>query len=233
MIEKADQQIKDWINSVVTGTVVVFGLPDQAATETQIALYLMDISQGNIARVNKRPPLQIFLRYLVTVWAPRPEDAHRLLGELIFAALEKPEKEAPEFEVLTEPLPVEAWAVLGVAPQPSFFLRVPLRRERPEPKAPLVRAPVVIHPSLMRPLTGVVYGPEKMPIMGARVEFTALGLVTRTNEQGRFHFTGVPTTVPLKLSVQAKGQRQEVDLPNTSAARGDEPLEIRLHIPED
>ncbi|HKQ79240.1 MAG TPA: Pvc16 family protein [Blastocatellia bacterium] len=233
MIEKADQQVKDWISSVVTGAEIVLGLPDQTATKPQIALYLMDLSQGNVARVNKRPPLQLFLRYLVTVWSPRPEDAHRLLGELIFAALEKPEKEAPEFEVLTEPLPIEAWAVMGVAPQPSFFLRVPLRRERPEPKAPLVRAPVIIQPSPMRPLTGVVYGPEKTPIMGARVEFTALGLVTRTNEQGRFHFTGVPATVPLKLSVQAKGQRQEVDFSGTPAAKGDEPLEIRLHIPED
>lgn len=233
MIEKADQQIKDWISSVVAGAEVVFGLPDQTATKTQIALYLMDLSQGNVARVNKRPPLQLFLRYLVTAWAPRPEDAHRLLGELIFAALEKPEKEAPEFEVLTEPLPVEAWAVLGVAPQPSFFLRVPLRRERPEPKAPLVRTPVVIKPSPMLPLTGVVYGPEKMPIMGARVEFTALGLVTRTDEQGRFHFSGVPAGAPIKLTLQAKGQRQEVDLSDAPAARGGEPLEIRLHIPED
>ena len=233
MIEIIGKEIKDWIGSVITGAEVVLGLPEGNAQSAQIGLYLMDLSRRNCARVGKLPPFKIDLRYLVTVRSPRPEEAHRLLGELIFAALQKTEKESPEFEVVIEPLPVEAWAVLGAAPQPSFFLQAPLRHERPEPKVPLVREPVVLQPSPMRTLSGVVYGPGGMPIMGARIELLSTGVAARTDDKGRFRFVGAPANAQLKLLVQAKGQQQEIDFSGAVAAKGDEPLEIRLHIPED
>jgi carboxypeptidase family protein len=226
MIERIGQEIRDWIGSVITGAEVVLGLPSDDAQGAQVGLYLMDLSQSNCARVGKLPPFKINLRYLVTARSPRAEEAHRLLGELIFAALQKPEKEAPEFEVVVEPLPVEAWAVLGEAPQPSFFLRAPLRRERPERAAPMVKEPVVLQPSPMRVLSGTVYETGGMPIMGARVEIPMLGITTRTDEKGRFKFAGVPSNGQLKLLAQAKGQTKEIDY-----SIGDEPLEIRLHLP--
>jgi hypothetical protein len=227
MIERIGQEIRDWIGSVITGAEVVLGLPSDDARGAQIGLYLMDLSQSNCARVGKLPPFKINLRYLVTARSPRVEEAHRLLGELIFAALQKPEKEAPEFEVVVEPLPVEAWAVLGAAPQPSFFLRSPLRRERPETAAPMVKEPVVLQPSPMRVLSGAVYEAGGTPIMGARIELLTLGITTRTDEWGRFRFAGVPSNGRLKLLVQAKGQTKEIDY-----SIGDEPLEIRLHLLE-
>jgi carboxypeptidase family protein/uncharacterized protein DUF4255 len=233
MIEKVDQEIREWIGSVVTEAEVVLGLPGDSVQNEQIGLYLMDLAQGNCARVGKLPPLKINLRYLVTARSPRPEEAHRLLGELIFAALKKPEKEAPEFEVVIEPLPVEAWAVLGAAPQPSFFLRAPLRQERPEPKVPLVREPIVLQPAPMRPLSGVVSGPGGIPVMGARIELASIGVAARTDEKGRFRFGGVPANAPLKFLVQAKGKQQEIDYSGQAAASGDEPLEIRLQFTED
>jgi hypothetical protein len=228
MIEKIGQEIIDWIGSIITGAEVALGLPSNNAQSAQIGLYLMDLSQSNCARVGKLPPFQINLRYLVTVRSPREEEAHRLLGELIFAALQKPEKESPEFEVIVEPLPVEAWAILGTAPQPSFFLRAPLRRERPEKLAPRVKEPVVLQPSPMRALSGVVYEAGGMPIMGARVELLTLGITTRTDESGRFRFAAVPSNGQLKLLAQAKGQTKEIDY-----SIGDEPLEIRLHLLEE
>src|SRR5262245_49309741 len=227
MIERIGQEIRDWIGSVITGAEVVLGLPSDDAQSAQIGLYLMDLSQSNCARVGKLAPFKINLRYLVTARSPRSEEAHRLLGELIFAALQKPEKEAPEFEVVVEPLPVEAWSALGAAPQPSFFLRSPLRRERPEPAVPMVKEPVVLQPSPMRALSGVVYGPGDTPIMGARVELLTLGIATRTDEWGRFRFAGAPSNGQLKLLAQAKGQTKEIDY-----SLGDEPLEIRLHLLE-
>jgi hypothetical protein len=228
MIERIGQEIIDWIGSIITGAEVALGLPSNNAQSAQIGLYLMDLSQSNCARVGKLPPFQINLRYLVTVRSPREEEAHRLLGELIFAALQKPEKESPEFEVVVEPLPVEAWAILGTAPQPSFFLRAPLRRERPEKLAPRVKEPVVLQPSPMRALSGVVYEAGGMPIMGARVELLTLGITTRTDESGRFRFAAVPSNGQLKLLAQAKGQTKEIDY-----SVGDEPLEIRLHLLEE
>jgi len=228
MIERIGQEIRDWIGSVITGAEVVLGLPSDDARGAQIGLYLMDLSQSNCARVGKLPPFKINLRYLVTARSPRAEESHRLLGELIFAALRKPEKEAPEFEVVVEPLPVEAWAVLGAAPQPSFFLRAPLRSERPEPAVPIVKEPVVLQPSPMRVLSGVVYESGGMPIMGARVELLTLGIATRTDEWGRFRFVGAPSNGQLKLLAQAKGRTKEIDY-----SAGDEPLEIRLDLLEE
>jgi hypothetical protein len=228
MIERIGQEISDWIGSVITGAEVVLGLPSDDAQSAQVGLCLMDLSQSNCARVGKLPPLKISLRYLVTVRSPRAEEAHRLLGELIFAALQKTEKEAPEFEVVVEPLPVEAWAALGAAPQPSFFLRAPLRLERPEPVVPMVKEPVVLQPSPMRVLSGVVYGPGDTPIMGARVELLTLGIAMRTDKWGRFSFAGVPSNCQLKLLAQAKGRTKEIDY-----SAGDEPLEIRLDLLEE
>jgi carboxypeptidase family protein len=227
MIERIGQEIREWIGSIITGAEVALGLPDDNAQNAQVALYLLDLSQSRCARVGKLPPFKINLRYLVTARSPRAEEAHKLLGELIFAALEKPEKEPPEFEVVVEPMPVEAWAVLGAAPQPSFFLCAPLRLERPEPAVPMVKEPVVLQPSPMRMLSGVVYEAGGMPIMGARVELLTLGIATRTDGGGRFRFAGVPSNGRLKLLVQAKGQTKEVDY-----SVGDEPLEIRLHLLE-
>jgi hypothetical protein len=228
MIEIISKEISEWISSIVTDAEVVLGLPGADAQNAQVGLYLMDLSQSKCARVGKLPPFKINLRYLVTARSPRAEEAHRLFGELIFAALQKPEKEAPVFEVVVEPLPFEAWAVLGSAPQPSFFLLAPLRRERPEPIIPMVKEPVVLQPSPMRSLSGVVYESGGMPIMGARVELLTLGIATRTDEWGRFRFAGVPSNGQLKLLAQAKGQTKEVDY-----SVGDEPLEIRLHILEE
>jgi hypothetical protein len=228
VIERIGQEIRDWIGSVITGAEVALGLPSDDAQRAQVGLYLMDLSQSNCARVGKLHPLKINLRYLVTARSPRVEEAHRLLGDLIFAALQKPEKEAPEFEVVVEPLPVEAWVVLGSAPQPSFFLRAPLRLERPEPVVPIVKEPVVLQPSPMRALSGTVYESGGTPIMGARVELLTLGIATRTDEWGRFRFAGVPSNGRLKLLAQAKGRTKEIDY-----SVGDEPLEIRLHLLEE
>jgi carboxypeptidase family protein len=228
MIERIGQEIRDWIGSIITGAEVVLGLPSDDSQRAQVGLYLMDLSQTNRARVGKLTPFKINLRYLVMVRSPQAEEAQRLLGELIFAALQKLEKGPPEFEVVVEPLPVEAWAALGAAPQPSFFLRAPLRLERPEPALPIVTEPVVLQPSPMRMLSGMVLESGGMPIMGARVELLTLGIATRTDEMGRFRFAGVPSNGQLKLLARAKGQTKEVNY-----SVGDEPLEIRLHLLEE
>lgn len=225
MIDKADQQLREWVSSVIRPVEAVLSLPDDKTKGIRIGLYLMDLAQAPTPRGTKRPPLQVWLRYLVTAWSPQPEEAHRLLGELLFAALEKPDTEPPEFEVITEPLPVEVWTALGTSPRPSFFLRMPLRRERAQKEAPLVRKPIVIT-GQMNHLDGIVYGPESEPIMGARVEVAALRLSTHTDAHGRFHFPALPSSAPVSLKVQAKGREINVSL--TPAARLDEPLEIRL-----
>ena len=228
MIDKIGKEIRDWAGSVVTDAEVVLGLPGANTQNAQVGLYLLDLSQSKCARVGKLSPFKFNLRYLVTASAPRAEEAQRLLGELIFAALQKLEKAPPEFEVVVKPLPVKDWSALGATPQPSFFLLAPLRLERHEPVVPMVKEPVVLQPSPMRMLSGTVYESGGMPIMGARVELLTLGIATRTDEMGRFRFAGVPSNGQLKLLAQAKGQTKEIDY-----SIGDGPLEIRLHLLEE
>jgi len=230
MIEKADQQLREWVSSVIKPAEVVLSLPDDETKAPRIGLYLMDLAQAPTPRGSKRPPLQVWLRYLVTASAPQPEEAHRLLGELLLAALEKPESEPPEFEVSTETVPLEAWSALERSPQPSFFLRMTLRRERPQKKVPPVRTSVIIS-SPMTHLDGIVYGPESTPIMYARVEVASLRLSTYTDAAGRFHFPALPSNAPVSLKVQAKGK--EMNVPLTPAEARDAVFEIRLEGLED
>ncbi|MCU0518329.1 MAG: DUF4255 domain-containing protein, partial [Oscillatoria sp. Prado101] len=79
-------------------------------------------------RGSQRTPLQAAARYLVTTWAGTPEDAHRLLGDLLFAAMD-----SAAFQAELNPLPAAAWTAFGLPPQPSFVLRVPLQIARPQP----------------------------------------------------------------------------------------------------
>jgi hypothetical protein len=222
MIDQVDQRLKDWVSGVLGATEVSLAAPSQAESGQGVGLYLMELVQTPAPRSVRRPPLQISLRYLVTAWAEEYEKAHRMLGVLMFAAMEN-----SEFEVEQDPVPVSLWVALSVRPRPSFVLRLPLRRERPEPHVPLVRLPLVIKGSPMAGLHGLVLGPGDMPVMGARVEVPALQLSTHTDPDGRFHFSAVPTDPPVKLlMVRAKGQ--ELSIKIDEAVGFDEPLLIRL-----
>lgn len=202
MIDQVDQRLKDWIHATLSETDVSLAQPSDEMTGRCIGMYLMEVVRTPTARGNaRRPPLQISLRYLVTSWAEDPEEAHRMLGELIFAAMEK-----SEFEVESDPSPVALWTAFNTAPRPSFVLRVPLRLERPQEKIPLVRKPPIIKNSPMVPLEGQILGPEGIPLKGARVEVPGLQISTSTDSRGRFAFSAVPVNPPLKrLIITFKG----------------------------
>lgn len=223
MIQHVDQRLKDWIKTVLDSAEVSLAAPSDAATGRGIGLYLMELADTPPARGTRRPPLQLALHYLVTAWAETPEEAHRLLGELAFAAMD-----SAEYEVKLDPLPVAVWTALGVAPRPSFVLKVPVQKERVEKPAPLVRVPLAVQTVGREPLHGVVVGPRDTPVMGARVELPAHGLSTRTNSSGRFLFSAIPVEPRSKVvRVQARGR--EISLNVELAAGGRDPLTI--HFP--
>jgi hypothetical protein len=148
--------------------------------------------------------------------------AHRLLGELAFAAMEE-----KEFELEAEPVPVAAWQAFGVAPRPSLLLKTPLNKPRPEKTAPRVRGKMSVRFGAMRPLQGQVLGPGGVPIMAATVTLPSLRLRARTDYSGRFQFPAVPKQFPV-TEVQINARGREVSLP-IPAAFGDEPLLIELN----
>ncbi|MPZ48124.1 MAG: DUF4255 domain-containing protein [Dehalococcoidia bacterium] len=223
-IEDADQRLADWVGSVLTDVAVSFDPPQAEAEGRGVSLYLYEVRPEAPLR-SRTPPLQASLRYLVTAWAPTQPEAHTLLGELIFAALDH-----HEMELEAESFPAEAWATFGVAVRPSFVLRVPLRRERQEQPSKLVRQRLVVQTAALVPLRGVVLGPEDIPLAGARIEIASLNLSTATDGRGRFVFPSVPGGAnPTTLRVIAKGK----ELTLAARAASDEPLVIRFGPLED
>lgn len=227
MIDAADDQLRTWVGSVLTVTPISLAPPDNAGVGSGVTLYLMDLLADPPLRNTARAPLQLALRYLVTTWAPQPEAAHRMLGALVFAAMEQ-----PTFTVDLEPIPIAVWSAFGVVPRPAFMLRVPVRQERSEPIPTLVKAPLVIEVAPFVRLSGLVLGPGDIPIMGARVELPALHLVEQTDSHGQFTFARLPgKPFPKHLIVKARGHMQPatVDYPPSDA----EPLVIRFDFVED
>ncbi|AGC48258.1 hypothetical protein MYSTI_06986 [Myxococcus stipitatus DSM 14675] len=225
MIDEVDQRLKSWVRRIAGDAPVYLGVPDRETVEHGVCLYLLELGPAPLSRGGRRTPLQISVCYLVTAGADSPERAHRLLGELVFAALEE-----AEFEVDLTPVPAATWAGLRVAPRPGFRLRLAVRRDRPQPVVHHVRFPSVV--PLAEALLGCVVGLGGKPVAGALVELPALSLATRTDDQGCFRFPRVPPVASVgRLEVRARGELLALG-PEVLAA-GPQPLLIRLPLKED
>jgi hypothetical protein len=226
MIDEVDQRLKAWVGEVAGDMPVSFAAPDRSLREHGVSLYLLELGAAPPTRSMRRVPLQFSVCYLITVRAEMPERAHQLLGELVFAALE-----APDFEVDLTPIPAELWTALRVPPQPAFRVRLPVRRERPEPNLRRVRFPLVTHTVPNEVLLGRVVGPGDVPIPGALVELPALKLSTRTDARGGFRFPLVPSLESVgRLEVRAKGEVLQVGAEAFVAEEGQ--LVIRMPLKE-
>jgi hypothetical protein len=206
MIDTVDQRLKDWVNRIQDNAEVHFTAPQSGGDVRGIGLYLMELAILPPPSTSKLPPLQVALRYLVTCWSDEPRDSHRLLGDLLFAAMED-----PEFEVEPQAVPMSVWSAFGVPPRPSFVLRVPVRRERSRTKAKRVSTVSFTTTMAGAGLHGVVFGPRDTPLAGAEVQVPALRLTTHTDARGRFHFSTLPGEGrPVTLRVKVKGGEHTV-----------------------
>jgi hypothetical protein len=215
------------VGSVVEQISVTFHAPGRERAEAGIGLYLMELREKKAASGARRPPLQFSLRYLVTATAAEPEQAHSLLGRLVFAAMEE-----PEFSVEFEPIPATTWSAFGVPPQPAFLLDVPLRKERPEPAAGLVRQPLIVNTSPLTAFRGIVMGPGNIPLPNARVEIANLRLVTTTDRKGTFQFTTLPAGRSINLLIHAKGKAYSVTAGEDRVGQ-DSPFVIQFPVLEE
>jgi len=207
MVDPFDERVKNWVAGVVEGASVSLSAPNGTVKPGKgVGLYLLEIAHAPLPSSLKTPPLQVFLKYLVTTWAAKPEDAHQMLVDLIFAAMQE-----PEFQVELESMALTVWTAFNAPPRPSFILRVPLRQERPEPATRLVRHPLKVDSSLMTAFHGVLLGPDDIPLADGRVEIPALQLWARTDYKGRFHFSGVPEGGKKRLLVRARGHELAID----------------------
>ncbi len=222
MIEQADRELKAWVQGIVADVEVVLGQPRQLEGKNGVSLYLLALADPLPAWINRQATKQVALRYFVTTWAAEEEQAHALLGKLVFAAMEK-----REYELNLEDLPATLWAALGLAPRPAFTLWVPCAVALQEPVVKLVRGPLVVQGAPVRSLYGIVLGPGDIPVAGAGVELPALQLRGHTDTRGRFHFATVPgESQHFQLVVKARGYQQSVLVEQSTSAQ--EPLAIRF-----
>jgi Carboxypeptidase regulatory-like domain len=222
LIDQVDRELTAWVSSVLTGVAVSLAAPLDRATGIGVSVYLLRVVKAPPARGGRgRPVLQLTLSYLVTTWSEDPEESHRMLGELAFAALAH-----TEYEVEMDPAALAVWRAFGIAPRPSFTLSVRLQREWPAVKQPIVRSAVAVQGSVAATVSGLVVGPGDVPVTGARVECPALNRVTRTDGKGRFRLAAVPAAPPPQFLVTAKGQQRWVS-PDLQALGG-QPLVIRF-----
>lgn len=222
MIEQTDNRLREWAESIHDGVSVSFAPPKADQTGQGISLYLMGFDTAPPPRGVARVPLQFTLIYLVTVWGYESEDAHRLLGDLIFAAMD-----SNDVELDLKPLPYEAWMAFGVPPQPSFFLRAIARRERPEPEVKYVRKPMVVKTTPLITLDGILLGPGDVPLTSARIDIPSMDVYTRTDRHGHFHFASLPAEPRAKqLHIQAKGREMHVTVEPSDG----QPIVIRFDL---
>ena len=227
MIDEVDRRLREWAATVVGEVPVSLAPPSREREgEAGVGLYLFDLAESPSPRTSGPQPLQFLLRYLVTASSPEPEEAHRLLGELLFAALE-----TPEMEVEVGAVPVALWQAFGAAPRPAFTLRMPMLKERRKRPVRRVLEPLVVEASRLARLAGVVLGPGDLPLAGARVELPALNVSTRTDFQGRFQFAAVPEGATGVLRVQARGR--ELAVAPERPADPESPLIVRFPLMED
>lgn len=229
VIEQIDDRLIAWIREIVGDVAISLEPPGsehagEQGHERGVSLYLVAIVKKPPLRGPAPPPLQIALRYLVTVWAPTPGETHQLLDKLVWAALAHP---LPEMEVDLEPLPATFWLALGEPPQPALLLTMPARQERPRPTVTRVRLPLDVHFTETGPLSGTLLGPDDTPIPDAVIEIPGSEQQTVTDSTGRFLFPRVPRELDIPfLRVRAKGLIQEIPI-DTQAS----PLVIRMTFP--
>lgn len=225
MIDQIDQQLREWAQKTLDASAAVVLTPPNASLNgPAVNLYLLELGADPPLRGSKRAPLQLALCYLVTVWDEEPEKAHRLLGQLVFAAMDH-----AEFEVEFDAVPIAAWVSFGVAPRPSFLLKVPLRQERATSPAPRVAAPLDVVGSPMTQLYGILLGPNKIALAGARVELPALQRSTQTDSKGRFRFNGIAAEPSVQqLRINAKGEILEVGVQQPTSE--DEPAVVDFDL---
>lgn len=207
MIEQVDLQLRGWVQGVVGEHAVSFAPPTAQPAEDgapTVGLYLMGLAERPPQRERIPPPLQVDLLYLVTTSAADPQEAHHLLGELLFAALEDP---GMEVRLAEEGL----WGTFRIPPRPAFLLQRPVFKPRAVVPVRRVTRPLELEATPVAGLEGRVEGPGGIPLANARVELVALGRSTRTDAAGRFRFAGLPTgPVPRELRVSARGHEISV-----------------------
>lgn len=229
LLQPVLDRLKNWVAEIQGDALWTLSLPagnsSGKAAQVQIVTYLLEILRAPVARSEQPAPLQISLRFLVSAWCSDSAAANDVLLRLAFSAMEQ-----ANWELESEPMPLQGWQALGIAPRPGFILRVPLRMERPRPAFKRVRV-ARIEGGVLPSLRGVVLGPNDVPVTGAKVEVPSQQRWTETDQRGGFILPGIALSPKESLLVRARGQQMEVSSDGLAASA--QPLTIRFTSLED
>jgi hypothetical protein len=220
VIQEIDEQLESWVEQVLPRAEVAFDEIASARAEADVCLHLLELEHLPTPRGESRPSLQVRLSYLVTTGGQDPKEAHKRLGELLFAALAD-----PSYEVRFESLSGSFWSAAKTAPRAAFVLSVPLRHPVDITPAELVREPLVVDGSAISSLSGIVLGPGDVPIPDAFIEIPSLALSTRTDRRGQFRFMAVPGG-PGKHQLRVRAKTGEFPFSVDSSTRDEVALRI-------
>ncbi len=231
MIEIADKEIQQWAMNVCQGEsikpCVSLSPPDPHKDQTCIHVYLSEILPGHASQLARNGARSVTLNYLICVCATDESTSHRLLGQLLFAAMDE-----PGYSVCFDRPNAALWQAIGTADRPCFMIQMPLFRPAFEEATRVTQYPTV-RATPTTSFSGVVVGPHNIPIPGARVTLNSLGRTTSTDNDGEFHFVCVPlANTEEVLRVEAKGI--DVDVKTRPSGRTvAQPIILRLNELED
>src|SRR5262245_39103189 len=106
MVQSTDIDLSAWVRRVLPDVEITLDRPVADEPDGRgVGLYLLELRQRPPMRSTRPEPLQLAVQYLVRTWAPDPSDAHAMLLDLAFAAMEE-----PDFEIELDPPPPELWS---------------------------------------------------------------------------------------------------------------------------
>jgi hypothetical protein len=202
VFDTVTENVVAWLARVVPGVEVAPSAPADALGSPAVVCHLLELARGD-SRSRSLSAKSLELRYLVSVRAPDALAAHRLLGDMVKAALASAEF---RIEFLTAGAPL--WQALGLAPRPSFLLLVPVEIEAAGKIAPQVTEPVEIRIAPLAGLRGRVIGNGQRGIAHARVSLPDLDRSTRTDSDGWFSFAGLAPAAARRVLVEKGGRRR-------------------------
>lgn len=205
MIPRVDSELSGWIQGVLPGAAVRLADPSTPPDTPCVNLYLYRLAAAPALQRTRGAAATVTLRYLVTVHGDDSEQAHRMLGTLLFEAMQH-----PQYVVDLDAAGEDFWSAFGMTPRPAFVLAAPLRLE-PVHDIPRVRDYPRVSTVPAIAFRGVLLGPGDVPLANARVVLAELDQHTRTDGDGRFLFPAVPPEPTRKrLYIAAKGVDTEV-----------------------
>jgi hypothetical protein len=210
-LESATAELVAWLESVAEQPIRV-GPPVDGPEDTGVTLWPYELrAQRQTTGTGVRHPYRLAVRYVVSAALPA-------LDKVLGAAVRDGEP-----AVSLSGLEGSVWSAVRAVPRPVLVVEVPVTVSHPVPDTPLVREPLRLRQSGIRPLSGSVLGPGDEPVAAVRVAVPGTGLVAYTDPAGRFRFGGIPAGDRIALRVEGRGRTFSADVDLTD----EEPVVIR------